>query len=78
MKSAILAAFGLLALAATAQAQDPIEAALTAAPTRVKEAAAVISWNADYTYETLKEGTSHLVCYDRADQRDHGPCDRRE
>ena len=26
----------------------------------------VIKWNADHTYETIKEGTNQLVCYDRS------------
>ena len=38
---------------------------LAAAPRRVREGAAVIKWNAVYTYETLKEGTNRLVCRSR-------------
>jgi hypothetical protein len=26
--------------------------------------ATVIQWNSDFTYETLKKGTSRMVCYD--------------
>jgi len=60
---------GLLTFSADVYAQSTaqtIERALLAAPARAREGAAVISWNADYTYHTLKEGTSELVCYDRS------------
>ena len=73
MKSIILAAIGFLVLSGSAYAQSEIEAALTAAPARAREAATVIKWNADYTFETLKEGTSHLVCYDRSTERGRRP-----
>jgi hypothetical protein len=73
VKSVIIAAVGLLAFSSPAHGQDAIQAALAAAPARAAEDAAVIKWNADYTYETLKEGTSDLVCYDRSDQRDRRP-----
>ena len=60
----------IVALASsTAYAQttaETIERALAAAPGRAREGAAVIKWNADRTYETLKEGTNALVCYDRS------------
>jgi hypothetical protein len=42
--------------------------ALSAAPARNRDDATVISWNSDYTYETLKEGTNQLVCYDRSSE----------
>ena len=70
MKSFILAVVCLLTVSVTAHAQSAIETALAAAPARAREGATVIKWNADYTYETLKEGTNQLVCYDRADERD--------
>ncbi len=73
MKTVILAITALLAVSASAQAQSAIEMALTAAPARAREGATVIEWNADYTYETLKEGTSRLVCYDRSGERDRRP-----
>jgi hypothetical protein len=70
MKSLI--SFTLAALAATAAyAQtpgDPIATALLAAPMNLREAATVIKWKADYTYDTLKQGTNKLVCYDRSGQ----------
>lgn len=73
MKSFILAVVCLLTVSATAHAQSAIEMALAAAPARAREGATVIRWNADYTYETLKEGTNQLVCYDRSDERDRQP-----
>ena len=69
MKRILLAVLGLLTLSAGADAQSTaqtIERALRAAPARAREDATVISWRADYTYRTLKEGTSQLVCYDRS------------
>ncbi len=69
MKRIILAVVGLLTVSAGADAQSTartIERALLAAPARARDAATVIQWNADYTYRTIKEGTSELVCYDRS------------
>ena len=69
MKRIILAVLGVLTVSAGAEAQstaDMIERALLAAPARGRDAATVIRWNADYTYQTLKEGTSQVVCYDRS------------
>ena len=69
MKRIILAVVGLLTVSGGADAQSTartIEHALLAAPARARDAATVIQWNADYTYRTLKEGTSQLVCYDRS------------
>ena len=70
MKSLI--SFTLAALATTAAyaqtTADPIATALLAAPMNLREAATVIKWKADYTYDTLKQGTNKLVCYDRSGQ----------
>jgi len=50
-------------------AQDAtIAKALAPLPARSQEGATVISWNDDYTYEVLKEGSGQLVCYDRASE----------
>jgi len=69
MKRTTLLAAGLLAFASSAFAQTPVETierALSAAPRTAREAAAVIKWKADGTYDTLKPGTSRLVCYDQS------------
>jgi hypothetical protein len=59
-----------LAVSAAVFAQAPdqaaIDKALVAAPAQLKAAATVIKWKADYTYDTLKKGTSKLVCYDKS------------
>jgi len=62
----------ILAVSAGAFAQSPeqaaIDKALMAAPGNTKAAATVIRWKADYTYETLKQGTSRMACYDKSGQ----------
>ena len=55
-----------LSIPIAANAQETVEGALAAAPARAREDAAVIRWNADYTYETRKEGTNRWVCYHRS------------
>ena len=72
MKSIILVAISLLMVATNANAQS-VESVLAAAPARARTGAAVIKWNDDYTYETLKEGTNRIVCYDRSGERDRQP-----
>ncbi len=60
---------GLMGASASAWAQAPadaIEKALGAAPAQLRDAATVIKWKPDYTYDTLKKGTNRLVCYDRS------------
>jgi hypothetical protein len=60
---------GVLAVSTSALAQTTAEItdrALAAAPRQMREGAAVIKWNPDDTYETLKKGTNRLVCYDRS------------
>jgi hypothetical protein len=59
----------MLAISTSALAQatpESIDRALAAAPRQMREAATVIKWKDDFTYETLKKGTNHLVCYDRS------------
>src|SRR5882672_1771848 len=72
MKHTILIALPMLAVAASAFAQAPdqaaIDKALLAAPGNLKAAATVIKWKSDATYDTLKKGTSNLVCYDKSGQ----------
>ena len=60
---------GVLAVSTSALAQttaETIDRALAAAPRQMREGAAVIKWNPDFTYETLKKGTNRLVCFDRS------------
>jgi hypothetical protein len=62
---------GILMLASTAWAQAPaddpaVAKALLAAPEGIRAAATVIKWKSDWTYDTLKKGTSQLVCFDKS------------
>ena len=69
MKRIILAVLGVLTVSTGADAQNraqTVERALLAAPARGRDAATVIQWNANYTYQTIKEGSSQLVCWDRS------------
>lgn len=68
MKRIGLIVLGAIAASAGtfAQANPEVEKALLAAPRQAREAAAVIKWKADATYETLKPGTNRLVCYDQS------------
>ena len=69
MKRILIAVFGVLSVAAAAEAQTPaqvIERALAPLSGRAREGAAVIRFNADNSYATLKEGTNAWVCYDRS------------
>jgi hypothetical protein len=67
----------ILAVSASAFAQAPdqaaIDKALLAAPGNLKAAATVIKWKPDFTYDTLKKGTSRLVCYDKSGQPGQQP-----
>jgi hypothetical protein len=58
----------ILAVSAGAYAQDQaaIDKALMAAPGNLKKDATVIKWKADYTYDTVKQGTNSMVCYDES------------
>ena len=71
----ILLAAGLLAVStsAFAQANPEVDKALLAAPRNAREATTVIKWKADGTYDTLKEGTNNLVCYDQSGQPTEQP-----
>ncbi len=76
MKRNVLIILGVLAVSTSAYAQttaEIIERALAAAPGRASQGAAVIKWSADFTYETLKEGTNRLVCYDRSGEPGRQP-----
>ena len=65
----IVLSLSMLAVSASAFAQAPADAneqALAAAPANLREAATVIKWKPDFTYDTVKKGTGRLVCYDRS------------
>jgi hypothetical protein len=72
MKRMIPIVVAILTVSASAFAQAPdqaaIDKALLAAPANLKAGATVIKWKSDYTYDTLKKGTSNLVCYDKSGQ----------
>src|ERR1051326_8750278 len=70
MKRMLPIVLSVLAASACAFAQSPdqaaIDKALRAAPGNLGKDATVIRWKSDYTYDTLKKGTSKLVCYDKS------------
>jgi hypothetical protein len=69
MKRMIPIVLSILAVSAAAFAQGDqatIDRALLAAPGNLKATATVIKWKSDFTYDTLKKGTSRLVCYDKS------------
>src|SRR6266550_2341985 len=69
MKRIALFILGVMAVSIGALAQAPdaaLETALLAAPANLREAATVIKWKPDFTYDTLKKGTNRLVFYDRS------------
>jgi hypothetical protein len=67
MTRTVLVFVGVLAVSAGVFAQTPeIDTPLLAAPANQREAATVIKWKPDFTYDTLKKGTNRLVCYDRS------------
>jgi len=69
MKRVLLVGIGALAFSAGSFAQTPagsFDAALAAAPGNMKDAAMVIKWKADGSYDTLRPGTNRLVCYDQS------------
>ena len=56
-----------ISIGALAQESDPaVDKALLAAPANLREAATVVKWKPDFTYDTLRKGTNRLVCYDRS------------
>ena len=69
MKRMIPIVLSTLVVSISALAQAPADAiatALAAAPANLREAATVIKWKPDFTYDTLKKGTNRLVCFDRS------------
>ncbi len=77
MKHTLPIVLTILAVSGSAFGQSPdqaaIDKALLAAPGNLKAGATVIRWKSDFTYETLKKGTSRLVCYDKSGQPNQQP-----
>lgn len=69
MKRIALFVLGVMVFSISVMAQAPDEAIATATlalPANLREAATVIKWKSDFTYDTLKKGTNGLACYDRS------------
>ena len=66
MRRVVTIVVSVLAVSAGAFAQTPEERALLAAPPQMKDAATIIKWKSDFTYDTVKKGTNRLVCYDKS------------
>jgi hypothetical protein len=64
--SLLILGFAAISTSAWAQAPADVDKALLAAPANLREAATVIKWKPDFTYDTLKKGTNRLVCYDKS------------
>ena len=75
MKRTAFFILGVVAFSSSALAQAPadVEKALAAAPANMRDAATVIKWKPDFTYETVKKGTNRLVCYDKSGQPKQQP-----
>ena len=74
MKRIALLLLSVVAVSTASWAQAPsdaIDRALLAAPANLRDGATVIAWKADYTYDTLRKGTNHLVCYDLSGRPEH-------
>jgi len=54
-----------LGLVAQSDAQR-VERAVLGAPARMRAEVTVVKWNADHTWEVMKEGSNGMVCYDRS------------
>jgi len=66
MKRIVPIILGVLAVSTSVFAQAPADTALLAAPANLREAATIIKWKPDFTYDTVKKGTNKMVCYDRS------------
>ena len=74
MKRTLPIVFSVLAVSAGAFAQAPdVDKPLLAAPRQMKDAATVIKWKSDFTYDTVKKGTNRMVCYDLSGMPTHQP-----
>jgi hypothetical protein len=67
MKRTTLLLLSLIAASTGAFAQTPdIDTPVLALPANLRANASVIKWKLDFTYDTLKKGTSNLVCFDKS------------
>lgn len=76
MNRVIAIASGLVALSFIGFGQttdESVQRALAAAPRQMRDAATVVKWKDDGTYDTLKKGTNRLVCYDRSGEPGRQP-----
>jgi hypothetical protein len=73
MRRVVTIVVSALAVSAGAFAQTPEERVLLAAPPQMKDAATIIKWKSDFTYDTVKKGTNRLVCYDLSGMPTHQP-----
>jgi hypothetical protein len=67
VKALAVMVLGALSLSSPANAQtaaDTIKRALAAAPASARDGAAVVRWNDDGSYDTIKKGTNRWVCWD--------------
>jgi len=76
MKRIVMMILGVMVISIGAFAKpqdDPIATAVLALPPGLRDAATVIKWKADFTYDTLRKGTNGLVCYDRSGMPEQQP-----
>ena len=73
MKRISLLLLAAAAFSIGAFAQDDTGKAVLALPANLREAATVIKWKPDFTYDTVKKGTNNLVCYDLSGWPKHPP-----
>jgi hypothetical protein len=73
MKRFSLLVLGLMAFSAAGLAQDDASKAVLALPANLRDAATVIKWKPDFTYDTVKKGTNGLVCYELTGYPKHPP-----
>jgi hypothetical protein len=77
VKRIALFVLGVLSVSAGVMAQEStdaaIEKAVIAAPANLRAGATVIRWKPDFTYDTLRQGTNRMVCFDRSGQPGQQP-----
>ncbi len=69
----VVLASAAFAQTAPAPSNPEFDKALLPAPANQKAGAMIIKWKPDFTYDTLRPGTNHLVCYDRSGQPGQQP-----